>query len=130
MSRIILSRFENGSECVVVGWDHPGGGAWWQEFNNEFDKDGKPIWEYDESWEEVKGYGGYMKGYAVDHLRDNVPDHIRPMITDEVLGMIRVHSRDPNSGRIAPVDLSEQARKAHDADIMEGIRQGNMADDL
>jgi len=106
MSRIILSKHENGEECVVVGWDHPGGGAWWQEFNREKDDKGRAIWEYDESWQEVKGYGGYMKGIPVEQFKDAVPEHIRPLVTDKVVLLINLHSMDPNSGRIAPVDLS------------------------
>ena len=108
MSRIILSRYDNGDECVVVGWDHPGRGCWWQEFNKERDDEGTPIWKYDESWEEVKGYGGYMKGFPVEEFRDKVPEHIRPLLTDEVMNLIDRHSLDPNSGRIAPVDLSKR----------------------
>jgi hypothetical protein len=106
MSRIILSRYDDGQECVVVGWDHPGQGCWWQEFNREHDEEGRNIWEYDESWEEVKGYGGYMKGIPRTEFKSAVPEHIRPLITEKVMRLINAHSMDPNSGRIAPVDLS------------------------
>lgn len=130
MSRIILTRFDDGQEHIVVGWDHPGGGCWWQEFNQEKDDKGVEIWKYDESWEEVKGFGGYMPGIPTGLFREQVPMHIKPMITDEVMRLIKQHMINPNSGKLAPIDLSEQARAKHDADIMEGIRQGNLADDL
>lgn len=106
MSRIILSRYDNGEECVVVGWDHPGGGCWWQEFNRERDDDGKPYWEDDESWVEVKGFGGYMPGIPTGLFREQVPEHIKPLITAEVMRLIRKHMVDPMSGRIPPIDLS------------------------
>ena len=32
MSRITLSRYDDGSTHVVVGWDHPARGAFWQEY--------------------------------------------------------------------------------------------------
>lgn len=108
MSRIILSRYDDGQECVVVGWDHPGGGCWWQEFNKEKDEKGRPIWEYDDSWMEVKGYGGYGKGIPWTRFRSEVPEHIRPLVTDEVLKLIDEHSDDPNSGRIPPVDMTKK----------------------
>jgi hypothetical protein len=93
VSRIILSRYDDGQECVVVGWDHPGGGCWWQEFNKENDEKGRPIWEYDDSWQEVKGYGGYGKGIPWTRFRSEVPEHIRPLVTDEVLRWHAVFSR-------------------------------------
>jgi hypothetical protein len=105
MSRIILSKYDNGEDKVVVGWDHPGGGAWWQEFNQEKNDKGVPIWSYDDSWQEVSRYGGYMNGISIDHFRDAVPDDIRPLITDEVLDLIQEHATDPNSGRIPTVVL-------------------------
>lgn len=100
MSRIVLSRHPDNTEKVVVGWDHPGGGAWWQEFNLEVNpENGEPFWKTDEDWQEVSRYGGYMKGYPVAEFRENVPEDIRPLITDQVLALIERHSKDPNSGR-------------------------------
>jgi hypothetical protein len=132
MSRIVLSKYDNGEDRVVVGWDHPGNGAWWQEFNREKDDEGKAIWEYDDKWEEVLRYGGYMHGIPVDDFKDAVPEDIKSLITDEVTALIAAHSRNPESGRIPEIDMTEagqeEARKAHDADIMEGIREGNMMD--
>jgi hypothetical protein len=104
MSRIVLSKYDTGQERVVIGWDHPAGGAFWQEFNQE-PADGN----YPDDWEEMIRYGGYMPGISLDDFPDAVPEDIRPMITQEVMNLLAAHSRDPDSGyRTAPVDLSDK----------------------
>jgi len=108
MSRIILTRWPEGTERVVVGWDHPCGGAFWQEFNQETDpQTGKPAWEVNENWEEVLRFDGYIKGIPLGIFRDHVPEDIRPLITEKVMDLLRAHAKDSESGRKPPVDLSE-----------------------
>jgi len=108
VSRIILSRHADGTERVVVGWDHPARGAFWQEFNLEHDPEtGKPYWETDESWQEVTRHGGMFPGLPLDRLRDDMPPDLRPLVTDEVMHLLEEHRRDPDSGyRKAPIDMT------------------------
>ena len=56
MSRIILSRYDDGQEHVVVGWDNPLQTYFWQEFNKE-----PADWDSPEAeeWEEMIGFAGY-----------------------------------------------------------------------
>jgi hypothetical protein len=56
MSRIILSKYANGEEHVVVGYDRPLDTYYWQEFNQE-----PEDWESPEAeeWEEMIGFAGY-----------------------------------------------------------------------
>src|SRR4051794_20780836 len=82
MSRIILSKHDNGEDHVVVGYDRPLNTYYWQEFNQEpevtYSKE-KDKWQvtspahkvrvYDteekaeehkwDDWEEVAGFAGY-----------------------------------------------------------------------
>lgn len=108
MSRIILSKWDNGDQRVVVGWDHPAGGAYWQEFNKEPDPDpetGERDWP--EDWEEMIRFGGYVEGISLDAFRNSVPEDMRPMITDEVMALLAEHAKDPDSGyRRQAIDLS------------------------
>lgn len=92
MSRIILTEWPNGQERFVVGWDHPAGGAFWQEFNLEPDE------EYPEDWEEVSRNGGMWPGIPLDKFKESVPEDLRPLITDRVMLLLRDHSKDPDSG--------------------------------
>jgi hypothetical protein len=100
MSRIILTKFDDGEDHIVVGWDHPGRGCWWQEFN--------AATVQDETGEEVARFDGYMNGIPIAEFRERVPDDIRPLITDEVIELLVKHALDPNSGRQAPTDLSSR----------------------
>jgi hypothetical protein len=107
MSRIILSKWDTGEDRVVVGWDHPAGGAYYQEFNKEPepDSDGNVTWP--EDWQEMLRFDGYMPGIPLDEFRERVPEDLRPLITDEVMDLIRQHANDPDSGyRRAPIDLT------------------------
>lgn len=113
MSRIIVTRYDNGDDHIVVGWDHPCQGAYWQEFNREPDPDpktGEVDWETPENqqWSEMKRYEGYMPGIPLDKFPASVPDDLAPLIlTDEIAKLLYEHSEDPDSGRII-VDLSDQ----------------------
>ena len=101
MSRVVVAKYDNGQDRVVVGWDHPSNGCFWQEFSLE-PEDG----EYPDDWVECPRFGGYMKGIKLQDLRKEMPDDLRPLVTDEVLSLLVQHSGDPNSGRRPPVDLS------------------------
>lgn len=102
MSRIILSRYENGQERVVCGWDHPCGGAFWQEFSEE-PADG----DYPVGWEEIVRDGGFFQGIPLAQFEQAVPEDLRPLITDQVMGLLAEHEADPDSGyNKPPIDLS------------------------
>lgn len=118
MSRIILSRYDNGEERVVVGWDHPAGGAFWQEFNQEPRVvNGRQDWD---NWEEVKRNGGMFPGIPLDKLIDDMPEDLRPLVTDKVMELLKGHSEDPDSGYNKGItDLSDMIT-ANSADIRQG----------
>lgn len=103
MSRIILSKYDDGQHHVVVGWDHPAGGAFWQEFNQE-PADGI----YPADYREMLADGGMWPGIPLDSFRDSVPEDLRPLITDEVMRLLYEHSLDPDSGyNKGPIDLTQ-----------------------
>ena len=111
MSRHILSRYESGQERVVVGWDHPCGGAFWQEFNDLPPVDsetGEPIYE---GWEEVLREGGMWPGLVLDKLVADMPEEFRPLVTDHVMRELVRDSTDSESGRII-VDHTKQEEDA------------------
>lgn len=102
MSRIVLTRYQSGQERVVVGYDHPCNGAFLQEFTEE-PADGV----YPDDWEEIIRDIGFFKGIPLDHFRANVPEDLRPLITDHVMELLYDHMADPDSGYgKPPVDLS------------------------
>lgn len=103
MSRVILSRYDTGQERVVVGWDHPANGFFWQIFTLE------PKDEvYPEDWEEVEAYGGYgWPGLTAAQLLNDPPEEVRLLLTQNVLDLLTEHRLDPNSGRIPPVDMTK-----------------------
>lgn len=108
MSRITLTKWDNGEDRVVVGWDHPAGGAFWQEFNKEPDPDpntGRVPESSWEGWEEVLRNGGMWPGIPLDKLIEEMPEDLRPLMTDEVMKLLEKHSKDPNSGRIAQMRI-------------------------
>ena len=105
MSRIILSKYPTGQDRVVVGWDHPCGGAFWQEFSEE-PTDG----EYPVGWEEMLREGGFFTGIPLNVFREDVPEDLRPLVTDEVMELLYDHSVDPDSGyQKPPIDLTAKA---------------------
>jgi len=92
MSRIILSKYDTGQEHVVVGWDHPCGGGFWQEFNLE------PEGEYPDDWEEILRDGGFLHGISLADFRKAVPKDLLPLVTDRVMALLAEHAEDPDSG--------------------------------
>lgn len=102
MSRIVLTEYPNGQERFVVGWDHPARGAFWQEFNLEPPED----MEIPEDWEEVLRHGGMWPGIPLEHFRNEIPEDLRPLVTDEVMQLLVSHAQDPDSGyKVAPINL-------------------------
>jgi hypothetical protein len=102
MSRIILSRYKGGQERVVVGWDHPCGGAFWQEFALAPD-DG----EYPDDWQETLRDGGFMPGIPLHEFWDAVPGDLQPLVTPKVMELLTAHAEDPDSGYRKPaIDLT------------------------
>lgn len=120
MSRIILSRYDDGKEHVTVGWDHPCGGAFWQEWatQQEIDDAEKRLAEMEdddaiytgESPEYyqakiiaetgVKREGGMFPGIKLSEFREAVPEDLRHLITDEVMTLLAEHAADPDSGYV------------------------------
>jgi hypothetical protein len=104
MSRITLTRYDNGDDRLVVGWDHPAGGCFWQEFNQEPEPgpDGIIDWEVAEAagWTEVVRFGGQWPGLPLDKLREDMPEDLRVHVTNGVVSLLEQHSKDPESGRI------------------------------
>jgi hypothetical protein len=102
VSRIILSRYPTGQERLVVGWDHPCGGAFWQEFNQE-PAFGPP----DDEWQEVLRERGFFQGIPLEQFRDSLPEDLEPLVTDRVMGLLAEHAADPDSGyRRDSIDLT------------------------
>jgi hypothetical protein len=102
VSRIILTRYPTGQERVVVGYDHPCRGAFWQEFTKE-PADGN----FSDDFEEVIRDGGFYPGIPLERFYDSVPEDLQPLITDQVMGLLTEHAADPDSGyNTAAIDLS------------------------
>jgi len=114
MSRIILSRHSDGSEHVVVGWDHPARGAFWTEYaspvevfnaTHAMEKAEKTgIGPHSETVSIVetgcKREGGMWPGIPLDKLVDSMPSDLRPLMTDQVMTLLKQHSTDPDSGYV------------------------------
>jgi hypothetical protein len=123
MSRILLSRYDDGSTHVVVGWDHPAGGAFWQEFASKqeiddaenkledlaslIDREGyTPEREAEELRletifnAEVKREGGMFPGIKLKDFKQSVPEDLRHLITDKVMDLLSEHSSNPDSGYV------------------------------
>jgi hypothetical protein len=108
MSRIVLTKYDGGQDRVVIGYDHPCGGAFWQEFSpepTEKDAEGWPV--YPDDWEEVIRDGGFMPGIPLDKLIESMPADLRSLMTAEVMVLLHAHMDDPDSGYHAqPIDLT------------------------
>lgn len=114
MSRIIVDRHEDGSQRLVVGWDHPAGGAFWQEWASKQEvADAEEILKAcEETGAEpsiatetlaetgVKREGGMWPGIKLDVFKQAMPEDLQPLITDEVMEMLKHHADDPDSGYV------------------------------
>lgn len=118
MSRIILSRYPDGGEHVTVGWDHPAGGAFWQEWASadEVRRAEKEVEKNEEaaSYETammaetgIKREGGMWPGIPLHVLSESMPEDLRPLLTPEIEAMLNDHATDPDSGyNTQAIDLS------------------------
>lgn len=109
MSRIILESYDNGDTKYVVGWDRPCNSFFWQHFSLERDEKNVAIWSYDEDWEEMVAYAGYMNGEikTPEALKESAPDEIKKLITKQVTEILWHHKEiheDP--GRVV-VDMTK-----------------------
>lgn len=112
MSRIILSKHDDGSNHVVVGWDHPAHGAFWQEYGSKAEvaaaeevlkaceeTGAEPDIATETLAEtEVKRNGGMWPGLKLKDLVADMPEEFRPLMTEKVMDMLSQHSEDPDSG--------------------------------
>ena len=94
MSRIILSRYDDGSEHVVVGYDRALQTYYWQEFNITLSTD-----EWDElteeeadNWDNMIGYAGYNP-HELPEVRD-LFNHAAAHNNVVMLTMMAVIERD------------------------------------
>lgn len=112
MSRVILSKYDDGSDRLVVGWDHPAGGAFWQEWASKSEvaaaealmtkAEKTGIGPHSETVQivetGVKREGGMWPGIQLANLRASMPDELASLVTDQVMELLEVHSQDPDSG--------------------------------
>jgi hypothetical protein len=127
MSRVILSKYDDGSNHVVVGWDHPAGGAFWTEYATKAEVAAAEAWMEDNGDDrekygteeynrmellaetEVKREGGMFPGILLSQLRRQMPEELQPLITEQVLDLLAEHSEDPDSGyNVAPIDWTQR----------------------
>lgn len=118
MSRIILSKHSDGGEHVTVGWDHPAGGAFWQEWASpEEVREAMALLEKDEESAPyqtvmmvetgVKREGGMWPGIPLEALAESMPEELRPLLAPRVMDLLAEHQRDSDSGYNArPIDLT------------------------
>jgi hypothetical protein len=125
MSRITLTTYPDNTPHLVVGWDHPAQGAFWQEWATkqevsdaeaELERMSNVSYPSDDPASEVaykkmydleviaetgvKREGGMWPGLSLP-LRPHVPDDLKVLITDEVERLLLTHAEDADSGRIA-----------------------------
>ena len=107
MSRIILTRYGNGEEHIVVGWDNPTNTFFWQEFNKEPDPDpetGEVNWDGHDGWEEVLRQGGFGGGLPTwDSFMKSLPDEFHKLITERVKSTMLQHQYGMHNGKQADI---------------------------
>jgi hypothetical protein len=109
MSRVILSRYLNDGEHIVVGWDRPLQTFYWQIFNEDPPKDENGDTDWPEDWEEMIAYGGYTpREYptAQDMVR-GAPEEVRNLLDLEIMSELIAHQFHPNPGNLI-LDLSKE----------------------
>jgi len=115
MSRILLSRYDDGSTHFVVGYDQPAKGCYWQEWATKAEIRHAELWlethttdntsdkslHYETLAETgVKREGGMWPGIPIDKLRESVPEELRSLVTDQVMQLLSQHQQDPDSGYV------------------------------
>jgi hypothetical protein len=127
MSRVILSKYDDGSNHVVVGWDHPAGGAFWQEYASKSEIADAEKWLEEHGEEDtdealrmervaetdIKRDGGMWPGIPLGDLRQSMPEELRPLMTDAVLELLSTHSEDPDSGYNRATALVDWTKRVH-----------------
>jgi hypothetical protein len=135
MSRIILSKYDNGDDHVVVGWDRAQQTYYWQEFAAEprmFYSEERGKWMVDDraydtkveaqdhqwdGWEEMLGFGGYNDGELpeiadlYDHAMMFGNDPVTNVLADfadqgSLLALLREHKGLPSPASNIIIDLS------------------------
>jgi hypothetical protein len=111
MSRVTLSTYPDGSDHVVVGWDHPAHGAFWQEWATAAEvKDAEEKLEQaNVSFSDyqleiiaetgVKREGGMWPGLPLP-LAPHMPGDLKHYVTGDVEVLLLSHAENPDSGRI------------------------------
>lgn len=119
MSRIVISKYPNGEQHLVVGWDHPARGAFWQEFatQEEVAQAERDLAKAEETGvgphsqtvriaeTEIKRGGGMWPGIPLEKFRESVPEDLRPLVTDEVMDLLKQHRADPDSGYVQALNF-------------------------
>jgi hypothetical protein len=110
MSRIILTKYDNGDDHIVVGWDRAQDTFYWQEFNREPEDWDSPEAE---EWEEMLGYSGYrMHQHTTTHsLVESASENVRQAMLNaagkDVFSLLDAHRELPYPESNAIVDLSD-----------------------
>jgi hypothetical protein len=119
MSRITLTTYPDGKAHLVVGWDHPAGGAFWKEYATaaEVEAAEEKVAEWEDkaadgeqdqpfpyatellAETEVKREGGMWPGLPLP-IKQHIPDDLKLLISDEVETLLLSHAENPESGRI------------------------------
>ena len=93
MSRVILSRWEDGEEKVVAGFDNPFQTFFIQKFTKKPDPNpetGEIEWPDD--WQECEWNIGMLdKVKTTDHLKYLAPEEGKQLLTDDVIAVLTSH---------------------------------------
>lgn len=123
MSRIIISRYDDDSVQLVVGWDHPAKGAFWIEYASAEEvrraqaeieaaassSVGVSQETYSIAETDVKREGGMWPGIPLESFVRAVPPEYHPLMTERVMKMLTQHAADPDSGyNTVPIDLTHE----------------------
>lgn len=135
MSRIILKQYNDDETHIAVGWDRPCSTYFWQEFQKEptiaqsgegkwqvtspapgFPKEFNSMEEAEEhkwdDWQEMVRFAGYMPNEmpTLASFMKNLPDDLKPLVTEDVRATLMQHSMDPDSGSIV-VNMASRSFK-------------------
>jgi hypothetical protein len=114
MSQILLSRYPDGSTHVMVGYDHPANGVFWQEWANKSERreaellmkkaertgvgpHSQTVLVYETG---IKREGGMWPGIPLGEFRESMPEDLRHLITNQVMELLTQHMIDPDSGYV------------------------------
>lgn len=145
MSRVTLSFHPDGTAHVIVGWDPPLGGCFWQEYGSKAEVAAAQtlMEQYDEFTPKeigedevartetlaetgIKRSGGMLPAIPIGELHEAVPEDLRPLITGGVLNLLARHSRVDDGSRRYVVTYDYE----YDATMSERPDMRNLADDF